>query len=87
MSKTTNSNTLFMSTANHVNKKQENEAPGCLLFWRRACKISPVTRSSMTWLSSWMTSLSRSAASVTLARASRKSPARMATCGAVHDYF
>mmetsp|Transcript_16159 Transcript_16159/g.48419 ORF Transcript_16159/g.48419 Transcript_16159/m.48419 type:complete len:231 (+) Transcript_16159:5419-6111(+) len=43
------------------------------------CMISPETRSSMTWLSSWMTSLLRRAARDTEARASRKSPARMAT--------
>ena len=37
-----------------------------------------MTRSSMTCESSWMTSESRRAASETEARASRKSPARMA---------
>lgn len=48
-------------------------------FWpARTCRISPVTRSSITWDSSWMTSESRSAARETDALASKKSPARMA---------
>ena len=47
------------------------------LTWR----ISPATSASRLWLISMMASGLRSADRLTEARASRKSPARMATCG------
>lgn len=53
-------------------------APDAFDFEAPTCKISPVTRSSMTCERSWMTSELRRAARETLARASKKSPANMA---------
>jgi len=47
-----------------------------------ACRISPATKCSRLWLISMIASGLRSAASDTEARASKKSPARMATWGA-----